>query len=224
MDNAKLEIKNIYNDIIKNIDENRILLIAEVEGIFITWIFPTEDELYILPFKKDINNFLDIRYLLFEIKNKNKNIIKAIQSPNKIINPKYQDLFLFINKNIAQFWNNNETPEELKNFIELIKKTIISSFDNNINNNEKNLIDVLTKTELKILKNIINHFNEKEEGDIKDSQATIKYKISTSVFRTLFYKIKEYKVAEIDNRGVKGTHIKFNNIKLIKELIKEGNL
>lgn len=224
MDNTKLEIKNIYNDIIKDIDENRIFLIAEVEGIFITWIFPTEDELYLLPFKKDIDNYLDIRYLLFEIKNKNKNILKTIQSPNKIINPKYQDLFLFINKNIAHFWNNNETSEELKNFIELIKKTIISSFDNNINSNEKNLINVLTKTELKILKNIINDFDEKEEGDIKVSQATIKYKISTSVFRTLFYKIKEYKVAEIDNRGVKGTHIKFNNIKLIKELIKEGNL
>ena len=84
---------------------------------------------------------------------------------------------------------------------------------------EQELINILTKTELKILKNIIKDFNEEKEGDIKVSQATESYKISTAVFRTLFYKLKQYKVAEIDSRGVKGTHINFNNIDTLKSLL-----
>ena len=88
--------------------------------------------------------------------------------------------------------------------------------------NEENLIDFLTKTEIKALESIFIEFNNKEQGDIKVNQLTNKYLISTSVFRTLFYKLKEHKIAEIDSRGVKGTHIKFYNSHLILDIIEKN--
>ena len=87
---------------------------------------------------------------------------------------------------------------------------------------EQELLNILTKTELKVLEYIIKDFNNKNEGDIKVSQATERYNISTSVFRTLFYKLKEYEVAAIDSRGVKGTHIAFYNISNLKQILNKG--
>ena len=98
-----------------------------------------------------------------------------------------------------------------------IYNIVNNSFD--VPSNEQELINILTKTEIRILNNIINEFNENSEGDIRVSYHSEVWNISTSVFRTLFYKLKEYKVAEIDSRGVKGTHIKFHNIKTLKTLI-----
>lgn len=140
-----------------------------------------------------------------------------ILSPYKIINPKYKEILnhnLFINKEILFLSNNKDIISILKNSI---KSIIISSFD--LPSQEQELVKILTKTELQVLKLIIKDFQNNNEGDIKVSQATEKYNISTSVFRTLFYKIKEYSVAAIDSRGVKGTHICFNNIEKLKSLI-----
>lgn len=97
---------------------------------------------------------------------------------------------------------------------------------NNDNINTKNflenqLLDFLTKTEIKALDYILKEFNHQEEGDIKVNQVTEKCSISTSVFRTLFYKLKENKIAEIDSRGVKGTHIKFYNYEIIYDIIEK---
>ena len=93
---------------------------------------------------------------------------------------------------------------------------------NNINFNENQLLNILTKTEIKALDSILQEFNNQEQGDIKVNQMTNKYAISTSVFRTLFYKLKENKIAEIDSRGVKGTHIKFYNYEMIIEIIEKN--
>ena len=88
----------------------------------------------------------------------------------------------------------------------------------NENSQEEELIKILTKTEIKVLQYMIRDFNYQSEGDIKVNQATEQYNISTSVFRTLFYKLKEYGVATIDSRGVKGTHVTFRDISILKSL------
>ena len=140
-----------------------------------------------------------------------------ILSPYKIINPKYNEILnniLFINKELLFLSDNEELLIKLQ---KNIKQIIQSSFS--VSSQEQELINILTKTELKVLKNIIQDFNGEKEGDIKVSQATEKYEISTAVFRTLFYKLKDYKVAQVDSRGVKGTHINFNNLSKLKSLI-----
>ena len=175
---------------------------------------PTEDELYnITPH----NNLIDIRNIISLAINKNNSLLDIILSSNKIINPKYSqyiDNEFFIYLKLIFLDNDEIVIKKTKN---LIKNLIKNSFEKN--SKEKELINILTKTELKVLELIIKDFKNSNEGDIKVSQATEQYNISTSVFRTLFYKLKEHGVAAVDSRGVKGTHIVFNNIINLKSLI-----
>ncbi len=232
------KVQEQYNKLCQEYEENQILWVAAIgPKIFdlntnadvsvATCILPTEEELYNtypqIVFDKSAieteNNIFDIRLLVCAITNKIPTCTEMILSPYKIINPKYEELLnkkLFINKELLYLSNNDNILKELK---KNIKNIIQSSFE--LPSQEQELINILTKTEIKVLKNIIEDFNGEKEGDIKVSNATNTYKVSTVVFRTLFYKLKNYRVAEIDSRGVKGTHIKFNNIKKLKALINE---
>lgn len=232
------KIQEQYNKLCQEYEENQILWVAaigpkifnlnsEIDINIAACILPTEEELYntypniVLntSYFKVENNIFDIRLLTYAIINKIPVCTEMILSPYKIINPKYEELLnkkLFINKELLYLSDNDNILKELQKNI----KTIIqSSFE--LPSQEQELINILTKTEIKVLRNIIEDFNGEKEGDIKVSNATNVYKVSTVVFRTLFYKLKDYRVAEIDSRGVKGTHIKFNNIKKLKALINE---
>ena len=214
-----------YNKLIKEYGEDRIIWIAaaghsayeqdSMPGEPVTACYlPTEDELYnITPH----NNLIDIRNIISLAINKNNSLLDIILSSNKIINPKYSqyiDNEFFIYLKLIFLDNDEIVIKKTKN---LIKNLIKNSFEKN--SKEKELINILTKTELKVLELIIKDFKNSNEGDIKVSQATEQYNISTSVFRTLFYKLKEHGVAAVDSRGVKGTHIVFNNIINLKSLI-----
>lgn len=205
-----------YNYFVEEYGEDRILWVAATGKTVPTLdsygnvpaaacYLPTENELFI-PDQDKIDNkdLVDIRWIQY-------NDSQIIFTPYKIINPKYEELLinnLFINPDILI--NDDE-------LISVIKMLLNFSFA--VPAKEQELIEKLTKTEKKALSNIIKDFNGNKEGDIKVSSATEKYNISTAVFRTLFYKLKEYGVAAIDSRGVKGTHICFNNIEIIKSLI-----
>ena len=221
------KVKEEYEKIINEYDENKILWVAatgpkifnssiDTSIQFSICITPSEEELY-TTYPSIQENIFDIRLLIDGIKTHNEDWIEIILSPYKMINPKYEEILnnnLFINKELLFLSNNDTLIKELQKNIKMI---IQSSF--NIKSQEQELINILTKTELKVLKNIIEDFCGNQEGDIKVSQATEQYKISTAVFRTLFYKLKDYKVAQIDSRGVKGTHIKFNNLSSLNKLI-----
>lgn len=232
------KIQEQYNKLCQEYEENQILWVAaigpkifnlnsEIDINIAACILPTEEELYntypniVLntSYFKVENNIFDIRLLTYAIINKIPVCTEMILSPYKIINPKYEELLnkkLFINKELLYLSDNDNILKELQKNIKII---IQSSFE--LPSQEQELINILTKTEIKVLKNIIDDFKGEKEGDIKVSSATNVYKVSTVVFRTLFYKLKDYRVAEIDSRGVKGTHIKFNNIKKLKALINE---
>ena len=232
------KIQEQYNKLCQEYEENQILWVAaigpkifnlnsEIDINIAACILPTEEELYntypniVLntSYFKVENNIFDIRLLTYAITNKIPTCTEMILSPYKIINPKYEELLnkkLFINKELLYLSDNDNILKELQKNIKII---IQSSFE--LPSQEQELINILTKTEIKVLKNIIDDFKGEKEGDIKVSSATNVYKVSTVVFRTLFYKLKDYRVAEIDSRGVKGTHIKFNNIKKLKALINE---
>ena len=214
-----------YNKLINDYGEDRIVWIAaaghsaydqtSMLGEPVTACYlPTEDELYNIEPHKDL---IDIRNVINLALEKNNTLLDTILTPNKIINPKYlqyidNEFFTYLK---LIFLDNDEVViKKLKN---LIKNLIQMNFESN--SKEQELINILTKTELKVLELIIKDFKNSNEGDIKVSQATEQYNISTSVFRTLFYKLKEYGVAAVDSRGVKGTHITFNNITNLKSLI-----
>ena len=214
-----------YNKLIKKYGEDRIVWVAaaghsayeqdSMLGEPVTACYlPTEDELYnIIPH----DDLIDIRNIISLALDKNNSLLDTILTPNKIINSKYTqyiDNEFFTYLKLIFLDNDEAVIKKLKN---LIKNLIQMNFENN--SKEQELINILTKTELKVLGLIIKDFKNSNEGDIKVSQATEQYNISTSVFRTLFYKLKEYGVAAVDSRGVKGTHISFNNITNLKSLI-----
>ncbi len=219
------ELQEYYDKMIKKYGEDKILWIAMINDStqnissisnkkFITCYLPTEEELYNINFYEDL---IDIRNIISLAINKNNSLLDIILSSNKIINPKYSqyiDNEFFIYLKLIFLDNDEIVIKKTKN---LIKNLIKNSFEKN--SKEKELINILTKTELKVLELIIKDFKNSNEGDIKVSQATEQYNISTSVFRTLFYKLKEYGVAAVDSRGVKGTHIVFNNVINLKSLI-----
>ena len=163
---------------------------------------------------------IDIRNVLSLALNQDLIFINSIVSPYKYINPKYKQYIndeFFTYLKLITFDKDEIIINKVKN---IIKNLIL--FNMKKISQEQELLNILTKTELKVLEYIIKDFNNKNEGDIKVSQATERYNISTSVFRTLFYKLKEYEVATIDSRGVKGTHIAFYNISNLKQILNKG--
>ena len=216
-----------YKKFCNKYGEDRILWIAAVpdcNGVSLDFTIntpvtacylPTEEELYNINIYD--NKIIDIRTLISTAIDTKTLLFNSILSPYKIINPKYKEYIndeFFTYLKIIILDNDEIIINKMKNII----KNIIQVNINNISQ-EQEIINILTKTELKVLSLIIQDFNGLNEGNIKVSQATEYYKISTSVFRTLFYKLKEYGVAEIDSRGVKGTHIIFRNISTLKSLL-----
>lgn len=211
------KLQEEYDKLIEDYGEDRILWVAATgQAIFdpdsipeipvSACYLPNEYNLYIvnptLSFKD--SRIIDIRYLKYVESD-------FILTPYKIINPKYEKILidnLFLNSDI--FIDDIALVNAVKNIID-------SSFA--VPAKEQELVNKLSKTEKIVLNNIIKDFNNSAEGDIIVSSKEKEYNISTAVFRTLFSKLKQYGVAEVDSRGVKGTHIKFNNLKTLQSLL-----
>lgn len=210
-------LEDIYNKLIEKHGEDRILWVAAAgdPGLWVSHdgdtypvsacYLPTEQELY-LTYPQQNKNIIDIRLI-------KDNLEKLLLTPYIYINPKYKDLI------IDNFFNNKNIFTDDMALYHAIYNVVNYSFD--VPSNEQELINMLTKTEIKVLNNIINEFVGNDEGDIIVSFYSEKWNISTSVFRTLFYKLREYRVAEVDSRGVKGTHIKFHNVKTLYLLVEK---
>ena len=146
-----------YNKLIKEYGEDRIVWIAaaghaayEQDFIFgepVTACYlPTEDELYnITPH----NDLIDIRNIISLALDKDSSLLDTILTSYKIVNPKYtqyidNDFFTYLK---LIFLDNDEVViKKLKN---LIKNLIQMNFESN--SKEQELINILTKTELKVL-------------------------------------------------------------------------
>lgn len=215
-----------YKNFCNKYGEDRILWIAAAPGYteinqdivsnkpISAYYLPIEDELYNIEPHKEL---IDIRNLIALALDKNSTLLNSLISSYRYINPTYKQYIndeFFIYLKLIIFDKDEIIIDKVKN---IIKNLILYNMKEV--SQEQQLLNILTKTELKVLQYIIKDFNNQSEGDIKVSQATEQYKISTSVFRTLFYKLKEYGVAAIDSRGVKGTHIVFKNISTLKNLI-----
>lgn len=218
-------IREKYEQEMRQYGENRILWVAAAadnidiseniidESQISIYYLPTEDELYNI---ESYDELTDIRNIINLALKHDIKFIDTLTTSYKIINPKYDeyinnDFFTYLK--LIAFDRDELVIKKVKN---IIKNLILSNL--NENSQEEELIKILTKTEIKVLQYMIRDFNYQSEGDIKVNQATEQYNISTSVFRTLFYKLKEYGVATIDSRGVKGTHVTFRDISILKSL------
>lgn len=99
---------------------------------------------------------------------------------------------------------NHTTQNLIKIAIMEIAKVSLTDIAQDIDNFET----LLTKTELQAFKMILDQLENGIEGDISISQLTNSSTISRPVFKNTIQKMKDNKIAEIENRGVKGTHIK----------------
>lgn len=80
---------------------------------------------------------------------------------------------------------------------------------------EKAFIDSLTETEKTAFKKIIEKANGKE-ATVSTVKLIEETGISRPVYTNLFAKIKNSGIAEVTNMGVKGTHIEFLDIDILK--------
>lgn len=189
------------------------------KGIEITFCYlPSTPELYNSRILR--NDTIDIRYLVDMIQSKDQRAVELVLSPYRLINPKYERFLknaIFNKKEEFFIRETREKIEELKDNI----RALIESTKKIHDDQYQQVADLLSKTEVRVLNGIIDDFGDSGEGNIIVSQSTTKYMVSTSVFRTLFYKLKQSGVAEIDSRGVNGTHIKFYDSKKMKSFLKE---
>lgn len=73
---------------------------------------------------------------------------------------------------------------------------------------DKDFFEVLTDTETQAFNIILENLEDGHEGNISISQLTLNSGISRPVFKSVLQKMKDNLIAEIENRGVKGTYIK----------------
>ena len=209
----------------QEIEENRILFVSGIkEGMILhTYVYyiPQEEELYnIIDIDKE--EYIDIRYLLniLQKEDANSQAWQSILNPNKYINPIYQEEVEELLVAIAKFQIlKNDKDKIIPQISHIIRQIITRAIKNNASQ-EQEFFNQLTKTEWQVLSNILHlEFKGAAAGYIAVHHLTDKYKISTPVFRSLFYKLKEYNIADVMARGVKGTYIKFNNINNIITLV-----
>ena len=174
---------------------------------------PTEDELYNLTFEEFGGlTALDIRYFISICKSNDKSLF--FDSSIKI-NPKYYDcVFEILNNNFALIINDKNKIIKIK---EKIKEVILMSIDTS-RGNEEDFINSLNEHELEALKRMVELFNC-TDFYISVNKETQETNISGSAYRSLFYKLKENKIATVESAGVKGTHVIFHSFTKLKNLL-----
>lgn len=73
---------------------------------------------------------------------------------------------------------------------------------------EEDFLTVLTETEKQALNYILDNLEDGYEGHVSIVQLTNESGISRPVFKNLLQKMQDKLIAEVENRGVKGTYIK----------------
>ena len=216
---------NFYLDAAKELGEDRVLFVSGVvkDYILTTYVYyiPTEDELYNI-YQPSKEGYIDIRYLIAKLINEDtsSDIWQSILNAKKYINPLYQEEVDKLLVEIVQMQLLANDKENIINKITNRIKKIIQSTLDNTQSQEQEFFKQLTQTEIRVLSNIIHlEFMDAASGYVIVNQLTDNYKISTPVFRSLFYKIKQYNIATVTSRGVKGTYIDFYNVNKLIDLV-----
>jgi GTP-sensing pleiotropic transcriptional regulator CodY len=128
-----------------------------------------------------------------------------------------QEIEIKLNKFKEQYLNNLKQNEKLlEEFCQSIEEIFQNKNAAGTTNRIRAFLNKLTKTEVIALQAIAAEIGE--EGNVSIVQMTEKTNISRPVYTSLFYKMKEDKIAYIDNRGVKGTYIKLIDKLFLNEI------
>ena len=203
--NQRLRIRNAASYGIELL--NRYKVTNDLEDIFEACRLMIACELYMsgtsvencINFKKDYH----INYLT-QIKNGTitPNIKEVEQTLNNLILDT-QDLK-----------RNDSCKDLIRNSIIELMKVALTDMQQDIND----IKSILTKTEQKALDIIINNLEDGIAGNISISSLVGNSSISRPVFKNVLQKMKDNNFAEVDNQGVKGTHIKIIDGNLLKQI------
>ena len=111
---------------------------------------------------------------------------------------------------------NNEEPKQIKQLIEkitidILRMAVTKDID------EQYFLQCLTAKEKIALDSLLNYLDE-GEGNVSIVKMIEKAGVSRPVFMGLIQKMKDHKVAEIKNMGVKGTYFHILNQNLIRKV------
>ena len=84
-------------------------------------------------------------------------------------------------------------------------------------NQERDFRQALTDMEKQALSIILDNLDDGHEGNISISQLVADSSISRPVFKNVLQKMKDNLIAEIENKGVKGTYVKIMDGILLSE-------
>lgn len=150
-----------------------------------------------------MTTFVDIRKLLMYNK-ENEIFLDSLFSKYSIINPKYEELFNKYFRGQDKF-----TYLKLKTAIlEIVYKAL--KCDCTCENVTIVPQVKFTKAEQDALKLIIKTLNNEKEGYISISSLIANSTISRPVFKNTLLKLEKNEIATVQNKGAKGTFIKFN--------------
>lgn len=240
-DEITLYLTKIYHELKKHYNNNNILGIftygkinhkfAENKGdINISCIYiPTQEEMCLtLPQDTIINienqqiKVIDIRLLKHLILCQDEIIMDNLSTGYKIINSKYDIIYnnyIYKNKDIICHYNNiKDLIEKDFNIDNIINEFILKVFQLSTSLNGIDFYNDLTKLEQDALKSLISELDENYTGYISISQLTQKHNISRPVYKNLFQKLENAQLAEISNKGVKGTLIKLLDLSIIENI------
>ena len=131
-----------------------------------------------------------------------------IKHSNTVINPDE-----LLTQMIIPSAKNNEKPKQIKQLIEKITIDILQmAVTKDID--EQYFLQCLTAKEKIALDSLLNYLDE-GEGNVSIVKMIEKAGVSRPVFMGLIQKMKDHKIAEIKNMGVKGTYFHILNQNLL---------
>lgn len=147
---------------------------------------------------------IDFRYFLYH----NKDYL-YIYFNNPEINPIYQEIFdnYFVRYKEKILKQDNYIIRDIVMRIFKLSFSYEDIFVDYMTKQE--FFSRLTKQEQSAFQSIVDSIGD--EGEVIISKMVDKYKISRPVYNNLLAKIKECKIATIESKGIKGTHIKIIN-------------
>jgi hypothetical protein len=206
--NCKLRCQNIFNRSILKLDEIDLKGYSP-EAAFEAYHLKMSLEIFLASGNVDESFRIaneSYAYFLWQIlENKVTPNMKQLRNELNVLNNKIREL------------PNNQNKEAGDKILKDCLLEVMSVALSYESNDLEKFFESLTATEYKALQLLIADFDDNEK-DVSISQLIDKTNISRPVYTALFYKLRESKIAEIDNRGVKGTHISFNNINEVKRL------
>lgn len=143
------------------------------------------------------------------------NYLEQVKNGNIIPNTEeIEEAFKNILVEAKDFKRNDNCKDLIKNSIVELMTVALTDMAQDIDD----IKSILTKTEQQALDIIIDNLKGNIDGNISISNLVENSSISRPVFKNVLQKMKDNKIAEIDNQGMKGTYIKIIDGNLLKQI------